>query len=277
MDLIYAALLGLIQGLSEFLPISSSGHLAMTSKLLDIHLPHEIFFDVSLHMGSLLAVLIYFRREIKELLVATTKLLSQLIHPKQFFRLLQKDPPCSLLLFIVIATFITGLIGLLFHDPIIQLFSSSLAIGLGWLGTAAILLVAQWKLRKVSLPCQMRWTHAVWIGLFQALALLPGISRSGTTLMAGLLCGLSRENAFRFTFLLAVPAILMAFLGEGYSIWKNLDQPQIGLIYWVGFVVSALTSYAALSILRWLVLKGQLIPFIIYCSFIGLLTLIFIS
>ncbi len=198
MDFIQAALLGLIQGLTEFLPVSSSGHLVITQKLFGLNPPEEFFFNICAHLGSLIAVLLFFRIDVKELALAAFRLGSQLAQPKGFPLLFQSSSTCRTLLFLLIATFVTGVVGFLFHSYFVESFSSVKRIGVSWLITAGLLLLAQWKLKQPSSNHSLIWPMAVLIGFFQALALFPGISRSGATLTAALLCGLNKESAFRF-------------------------------------------------------------------------------
>lgn len=276
MDWIQAALLGLLQGITEFLPVSSSGHLAVAQRLFGLNPPDEIFFSVCVHLGSLLAVVLYFKAEIKELLIGLYLMLKQLPRPKGFPELLQSHPACKMNVYLILATFVTGILGLLFHSFILQSFANGKSIGLSWLVTGSLLLVAQLKLIQPPRIKEIDSKDSLFIGLLQALALLPGISRSGATLTAGLIRGLRREEAFRFAFLLSVPAILIAFAAEAAQTGGELIQSGKGWIYLTGLGVSALASYAALALLRWMVLRKQLTPFIIYCFSVGLLALLFI-
>lgn len=272
MDWIWASLLGVIQGLTEFLPVSSSGHLALATRLGNFKMADELFFDLCLHVGSLIAVVIYFRAEIKELWAAAVALTKQLATPRGFPRLIQEKPFCTLFLFLLAATVVTGIIGLFLHDRVLEAFSSPKAIAVGWFGTAFLLTLAQIKLKKSFVATPFRWYHALVIGLFQSIALFPGISRSGATLTAALLCGLSQEKAFRFSFLLSIPAIVMAFLGEAFFQRELLLNGLSHIpLYFLGLFVSALFSYFALNILSWFLVKRQLIPFIIYTALLGVI------
>jgi len=275
MDFIQAALLGLIQGLTEFLPVSSSGHLVITQKLFGLNPPEEFFFNICVHLGSLIAVLLFFKDEVKELGSTSIRLVRQLAHPKGFPSLFQSSLHCRTLLFLLIATFVTGAVGFLFHSYFVESFSSVKRIGVSWLITAGLLLSAQWKLKQPSSNLVMTWPMAILIGFFQALALFPGISRSGATLTAALLCGLNKERAFRFAFLLFIPTILLVFFVEGIQYRENFIHPEMWSTYLIGFTVSGFCSYLALHILRWFVSRQQLLPFVFYCFIIGLLALLF--
>lgn len=248
MNLLQALWLGIIQGLTEFLPVSSSGHLALAQKWLGLDAREELFFTLVLHMGSLVAVVFYFRRELIRL-------------------------TGRVLFFLLLATAVTGVLGLLFQSFFESAFSKSKEIGVEFFLTAGLLLVAQGCLRRRGEPVPMNWLHAVVIGLFQAISLLPAISRSGATLTGGLLCRLDREEAFRFAFLLSIPAIALVFAVKGLQESATVWQPELFPSYAFGFVASMVTSYLALNILHWFLLRRQLLPFALYCFGIGILTL----
>jgi len=222
----------------------------------------------------LIAIFIYFRTEIKELLFAAVKIIIQLFNPLGFPDLFKRTPACSVLVFLLIATFMTGILGFLFYPLVTASFSNLKTLGICWLITCLLLIIAQSKLNIPSIPKKMHWSHSIWIGLFQGLALFPGISRSGATLTAGLICGLSKEKAFRFAFLLAIPSISMAFVGEAYQQKDTFMQIDQWTPYIVGFIVSAITSYFALKFLHWLLVRKQLVPFILYCFVAGIVALI---
>ncbi len=272
MNWIWASLLGLIQGLTEFLPVSSSGHLALVTRLGNLRLADELFFDLCLHVGSLIAVALYFRAEIKELVLAGAALGKQLTAPRGFPALIQEKPFCALFLFLLEATAVTGAVGFFLHDWVVDSFSNTKGLAIGWFVTAFLLTLAQKKLSKSSGSHPFRWYHALVIGLFQAIALFPAISRSGATLTAALLCGLSQEKAFRFSFLLSIPAIVMAFLGEAFFQRELLLNGLSHIpLYFLGLFVSAIVSYLALNLLSWFLAKRQLTPFIIYTALLGVI------
>jgi len=272
MTTLQAFLLGLIQGLTEFLPVSSSGHLALTAHFFGLDPRGKIFFDLVLHMGSFAAVLIYFRREVGILAAACLRAARQCARPAGLPSLFRADPAARGVFFLLLATGVTGAVGLTFQSRFEEAFENGKQIGVEFLLTAGLLALAQWRLSRPVAAVAMNWLIAAVIGLFQALSLLPAISRSGATLTAGLLCKLDREEAFRFAFLLAVPAIPLVFIVKGLQEGGSVWQPELFPGYAAGFISSALTSYLALRILHWFISRRQLVPFILYCLAAGLFT-----
>lgn len=266
MEYWHALLLGLIQGLTEFLPISSSGHIALLSHLTDMDLAKQLFFNVCVHVGSLGAIFVFFRREIKELVLGCLNALTQK----------KNNAESKLFLNLVVATFVTGLFGILFHYNIELSFKSTQGLAVGWWITALLLLAAHGRLKYSLSSKPIKWHQALLIGLFQAMALLPGVSRAGATLTAGLLTGLGRDEAFRFAFLLAIPTILMAFTAELFQQEGELLQPALIGPYLFGIVVSAISSYLALFLLYWFLKRRQFIPFVVYNLVLGTLVFLFL-
>lgn len=274
MTTLQAFLLGLIQGLTEFLPVSSSGHLALATYFFGLDPSREIFFDLVLHMGSLVAVLIYFWREVRELVFAVGAMGKQLARPAGFPALLRESGACRIVWFLILATGVTGVIGLVFQPVLEAAFSNMRRIGKEFLLTGALLLVAQWRLSaSAAREREMTWPAALVIGLFQALSLMPAVSRSGATLTGGLLCGVAREQVFRFIFLLSIPSILLVFLVKGMQEISSVFNTSLWPVYAVGFAASFLMSYLALRILHWFLRRRQLLPFALYCFALGLFML----
>ncbi len=254
MEILWSILLGLLQGVAEFLPISSSGHLAFVAHFFNVPLASELFFTVAVHFGSIFALTFFFRAEIVDLFKSNLRWL----------------------IFLLMATFVTGLLGLLFHSVIANSFTNPKLMGIGWWVTGAILIVAQVKLNRPNQEKPFRWYHAILVGLAQAASLFPGVSRSGTTLTASLLCGLGINPAFRFAFLLAIPTILMACLGELWYSKASFSQIDSWVPYGVGFAVSAISSYGALKLLQWFLTRRQFLPFIIYSLVLGTFAFFFL-
>ena len=269
-----AIILGIIQGLTEFLPVSSSGHLVLFQQLFGLK-EAELFFDVCVHLGTLVAVIIVFRQEIIKIISALLQLVSLAGQKEKFLQKVKSDPELKMAVFIVIGSIPTAILGLLFASIADRLFSSALITGLMLMVTGLLL----WLTRKAG-------THAVStsighltpgkaliIGIVQGLAIIPGISRSGSTISTGLLLGVDRETAARYSFLLSIPAIVGAgllSLKEGFSqtnpaIWISL----------LGAVPAALVGYGALKSLLHMVKKGRLYVFAPYCWLVGLLAILF--
>ncbi len=250
-----AAILGLVQGITEFLPVSSSGHLVLAQNLLGLHEP-ELLFDVAVHVGTLFAVLTVFRLDIISM-----------------FRGLWADDSYArqgrrLLLLVAAGSVPTALIGLVFKDTFEALFSSVAAVGLALIFTGLLLMATHYAPRAVRNLEQTGWGRAVLIGLAQGLAITPGISRSGATIAAGLLLGLERELAARFSFVLSIPAILGAMALQIKDLDAVATAPAAPLI--IGAIVAALTGYVALKLLIRLVKGGRLHWFAFYCWALGI-------
>ena len=268
-----AILLGIIQGLTEFLPVSSSGHLVLFQHLFGLK-EAELFFDVCVHLGTLLAVIIVFRQEIKNIIFAMMRLLSSRGPKKSALQKIESDPDLKLALLIVIGSIPTAVLGLMFHNIADRLFSSPFFTGLMLMVTGLLL----WLTRRANTGAGgtniegFSRTKAFVIGIVQGLAIIPGISRSGSTISIGLLLGINRETAARYSFLLSIPAIVGAGL---LSLKDSLSEtdPVIWLSLW-GAAAAALVGYTALKVLLGLVKKGHLHLFAPYCWLVGILAIV---
>lgn len=271
MDIIKAVLLGIIQGITEFLPISSSGHLVVFQNLFGLHQP-QLLFDIMVHFGTLMAVFLVFREDIVNIVKELYLYVSN--------RLKKESPKTSekssynikLLQFIIIATIPTFIIGYLFEKKVEELFSSLKIVGIMLLVTGLLL----WLTKRFSKDDKdihkMSFKNALVIGFVQGLAILPGISRSGSTIAFGLFQGLEKSLAIRFSFLLSIPAILGAMtlkLGELLHLDYSLMIPNI-----IGMIVAFLAGYLSLKFLIRIIMKGNFFYFAYYCWLFGLFTLI---
>lgn len=269
MTTVQAVILGIIQGLTEFLPISSSGHLVLFSRLFNIQ-ESSLVFEVIVHVGTLLAVLVVFKNEVWVLVKSFFKFLA---NPKDAKRLATDDPGFRLLLALVLGTVPAVAVALILKEQLQLLFGSSVFVGLMLIVTGTILYLTERRhvgnkgLEKVSTK------DALLIGCGQALAILPGLSRSGTTIAVGLLRGLDRESAARFSFLLAIPAILGALVVSFGDLFAgNVTISSNALV--AGLIAAALTGYVAIRVLLDLVRKGKLIWFSYYTWTVGALVVI---
>lgn len=270
MNTVEAIVLGVIQGLTEFLPVSSSGHLVLFQNLFGLKEP-ELLFDICLHVGTLAAVMIVFYRDILEILTALVQIPWRMRSAGGFIRLCQIDPAMRMALLIVIGSIPTAIIGLLFKEITDQLFGSTLIVG-GMLIITGTLLWLTRRIRGEGRPvATTTLKDALIIGIVQGLAILPGISRSGSTISTALFLGVDRKLAGRYSFLLSIPAIVGALV-------LGLDAPELqttiplGTIV-AGSVVSALVGWLALVILLRVVDRGQLHRFAPYCWIVGIVTL----
>jgi undecaprenyl-diphosphatase len=264
MNLFQALILGVIQGATEFLPISSSGHLVLVPWLLGWEQP-GLAFDAVVHWGTALAVIVYFWRE----WLALIRAVFQAIRQRTF-----DDPKARLALMIVIGTLPAALIGFLFESFFEDMFARPVAAAAFLLVTATLLSVAERLGRQERNLEQMTWLDALVVGLGQALAIFPGLSRSGATIAAGLARGLEREPAARFSFLLATPIIL------GTGGFKLLDLAQAGNLTGqvptliVGLVAAGAVGLGCIHFLLRYLQRRSLYPFAIYCAAVGTTCLI---
>jgi len=219
---LHAVVLGLVQGLGEFLPISSSAHLVVLPRLLGW--PDQgLSMDVAMHMGTLLALVVYFWKDLADLALGALK-----GEPKQR----------KMLLLILVATVPGGIAGLLLDDYVESVFRDPALIA-GTLMLFGLLLgLADWKGRKTFEMKEMDWSPALWIGLAQALALVPGVSRSGVTITAALVLGFKREDAARFSFLLSFPIIA----GAGALHLRHLEVAALTGPFWTAIAADAVSA-----------------------------------
>ena len=238
MNLFSAIFLGLLQGATEFLPISSSGHLALAEYFLGIK-EAGLSFDVALHLGTLLGVVIYFRRDFILMFKALVK-----PHSDQ-----EESRHRYLFLYICIGTIPAVVAGLLLKDAAETIFRTPVLIASTLAGAGLLLLLAD-KLGKLQRSIKtMGFADAVIIGLFQALALMPGVSRSGITMTAGLMRGMNRMAAARFSFLLSAPIILGAGIYNLPAIITQGSEPGQLTFYLAGFVAAAVSGYLVIAFL----------------------------
>lgn len=267
-----AIFLGLIQGIAEFLPISSSGHLAFFQEVVAIFDTGDesIFFDVLLHLGTLAAVFVAYWAEIKALVLEFFTMIGVRKLPKG-----QKPDRLSrrMILFIILGTLPLFLI-LPVKDYVEGLYQNPIFIGCAFLGTGLILFLSDRLSRGSKTIKNASIVDVLLVGCGQALATVPGISRSGTTISVGLARGFSREFAVKLSFLLSIPAVL------GANILSLIDAVKEGIdwtlmpVYLVGVAVAAVSGYLAIRLLKYISQKGSFGGFAYYCWGIGLVTLI---
>lgn len=240
-----AVLLGILQGLTEFLPVSSSGHLVLAQAILGVKQP-GVSFEVLAHLGTLLAVFIYFRPQIALLV-------------RSVFEGNMKEER-AIIGYLIIGTIPAGLAGLLFKDFFEQAFSNPAMTSLMLFVTGLILLSTRFYRRGGK---RVGILSAIIMGIGQAAAILPGISRSGTTIAAGMASGVEPSRAAEFSFLLAIPAILGAMVLKGNEL-LNIESSLIGQ-YLVGMVFSFLLGLVAVHLVLAVVKRGKLDYFAYYC------------
>jgi undecaprenyl-diphosphatase len=270
MNIFQAAILGIVQGITEFLPVSSSGHLMLFQHLFGLT-EAEVLFDVILHLGTIVAVFIFFRQDLYAIILSVLRYV-KMVFKTGSFSPANEDSDFRLALLIIIGSIPTAIIGLFFHKIAKQIFSSVLISGSMLLLTGIILFFTRFVKSSTKDVSLFSIKDAFIIGISQGIAIMPGLSRSGTTMATGLFLGLNHETAARYSFLLSIPAILGASLLSFRDLAGNTHIPSTA--YLAGALVSCITGYFALNFLFYIVKKGRLHYFSPYCIAIGLFSLI---
>ncbi len=263
-------ILGIVQGLTEFLPVSSSGHLVIMGHYLQFKEP-GLLLGVMLHLGTLGAVLFILLGTIKEILIS-------LVGKDSCSELKERGicnwfshPQRRLALFVLLGTIPTGIMGIIFKSWIESLFTMVKPVAGMLLVTGVILWIGSLRAKKPGKE-GMNWQDAILIGIAQGIAIIPGISRSGATISAGLMMGMTPQLAAKYSFLLSIPAIL------GASIVELKDYIHVSSIPWFTYIIGIITAFIvgvmSLKFLLWILTKGQLLLFAIYCWVVGLIVLI---
>lgn len=277
MDLIQTILMGIVQGLSEFLPISSSAHLVFTSNFYKVfkNIPiaeqstEEIFLDIMLHLGTLIAVLIFFRKDVIEI----CKALFQGINQKDF-----SPYNAKLGLYIILGTIVTIILALPLEKVAGHLVFHPAIVGALLIITGLVLFFSEYLSKKQSQKEELGKKEAILIGLAQGIAVLPGFSRSGWTIATGLFTGLNRQTAARYSFLLSIPIILGASMV--YPLIK-IDITEAAGYNWtaiiLGTIFSGITGYLCIKYFMKFISKFSLNIFGWYCVVMGIFTTIFFN
>ena len=273
--IIQAIILGIVQGLTEFLPVSSSAHLVLVPPLINVNYAspaQAVAFDTLLHVGTLVAVIAYFWRDIIHIIIGFVSSILDIFRGK-FRTGLREDPSKRLTWLLVIGTIPAALAGALLNKQFEALFNNYAAVGFFLLITGILLWIAERmkgggdkKIKDVS------FKNAFTIGIFQAIAIAPGISRSGSTIAAGLLSGMERELAARYSFLLAIPTIAGAAAVQFKDIGTGLEANTAALV--AGFMAALIVGFLAIKLLLKLIKERSLMIFAYYCWIVGAATLI---
>ncbi len=268
-----AIILGLAQGLSEFLPISSSGHLALLQYFFDVSAENVLPFAVLLHLGTLVSVFIVYWKDIVELVKELIAVIRDIFTGKGLR--INANPTRRLGFMIIVATIPTAVIGLVFNDLFSALYLSLVAIGIGLLITGTILLIAEKMGRNNKTVKEMKFKNALFVGIMQGVAICPGISRSGSTLFGGLISGLNKEFAVKFAFLISIPSILGSVIVEAPDAFRaGMDMSLVGPVI-VGVIVSALSGLFAIKAMIKLVSNKRLIGFSFYTWALGIAVIVY--
>ena len=272
MTFLSSFLLGLVQGIAEFLPISSSGHLAIAQNLLGMSDAGTVpeFFDVLLHLGTLVAVFVAYWADIKDMLLEFFRGAGDLIHHSTP----NPVPPARRLILLIILGTLPLFVVLPVKDAVQSLSNSMVFIGAALIVTGVLLFVSDRVKKGRKNERTATWLDVLIVGLGQAIATMPGISRSGMTITTGCFVGFERKFAVRFSFLLSIPAVL------GANILSLADAAKAGInwaevpVYLVGVVTAAVVGYLCIRLLRFIADRGKFGAFAYYCWAVGVLTLV---
>ncbi len=267
MNLLKYLFLAIIQGFTEPIPISSSGHLIIFKSILNSGVLNDLNFEIILNFGSLVAIVIYFWKDIISLV-------------KDFFLYIKtKDKKyfsnfryCIL---IIIGTIPAGIIGLLFKDTIEELLNNVKIVGIALLVTALFLFLIR-NIKGKKEDKDISYIDALIIGLFQSVALLPGISRSGATIVGGMMRDLKRDVAFKFSFILYIPISLATMILGVKDLVESSISINMWIIYGIAMILSGIVTYISTKWFNNIMKKGKLIYFVIYCLIVGSLVIVFL-
>lgn len=268
MTYLQAVILGFVQGLTEFLPVSSSGHLALLQHFFGVSGDDVLLFTVLLHVGTLISVFFMYWRDLWDLIKEFFITIADLLTGKGLR--LDERPTRKLGLLIITASIPTAIIGFAFNDFFEGLYSNILFIGIGFLITGTMLFLSERFGSNSRDLKHMNFRNAVFIGVLQGIAIYPGISRSGSTLVGGLTTGLKRDFAVRFAFLISVPAIMGSALLEGKdALEKSIDPSVLGPVL-AGMLVAAVSGVIAIKAMIKVVSDRKLKYFSYYVWTLGI-------
>lgn len=285
MSLLQAIFMGLIQGLTEFLPVSSSGHLALFKILFEVETDTGLLFDVLLHGGTLLAICAVYYKDIWKLLVEGCAIMRDAIvnvvifirskakRTKEPYRRIINSSYRKFVMLIITSTIPTGIIGIFAKDVVNKASEMLIVPGICLVTTAILLFIADRVKDGEKLPKNITYTNAFGIGIAQGIATLPGLSRSGTTITACLVSGFQRNFAVKYSFLMSIPAILGALILEiKDAVDVSLSGAEVGY-YIIGMLVAAVVGYICIKTMLVIVRKKKFTVFAIYCLIVGIISI----
>jgi len=249
--------MGIVQGLTEFLPVSSSGHLALSRQLLGAGAATDIGFEVAVHAGTLLSVLIYFRKKIISIFQEAISGISD---------------GRRLIWYIFIGSIPAGVVGLLLKDRIEIFINNTILVGIALCVTAVILYIGEKYGREIVSAGKMGVNRSLLIGIAQAVAIIPGISRSGATIAVSILTGVKKSTAVEYVFILSLPAVGGATLLTALD-WTN-GSVVLGAAHLAGGITAAVSGFFAIALILKIVASGKLYYFAIYCLILGILVIV---
>ena len=285
MSIIESILLGIVQGITEFLPVSSSGHLAILQNIFHVETNGSMLFDIMLHIGTLVAVFVVYHKDIwnmiKEAIFMAVDICSNLktlflnkIHKTSLkYKKIVHNSYRKFVVLILVSTVPTGLIGVIGKDLVSSASETLLIPGICLLITGVLLLMADLAKEGKKKPKEVTYKNGLLIGVAQGIATLPGLSRSGTTIATCLMCGLDRKFAVKYSFILSIPAILGAAVLEIKDVVAEpIEMAQIG-IYAIGAVFAAVVGYICIKTMLVVVRNKKFKYFAYYCFVIGVVAI----
>ena len=267
MDIIQGIIIGIVQGLTEFLPVSSSAHLVFIQNILGVE--SSLAFDTFLHLGTLIAVLWFFRYDIYKMLKSWWLSIGDILQGR-FTEGFKEDTYKRLAWYVILATIPVGIVGVLFEDSVDALFSGALYVPAFFLFVTGTILYLSQRMTSGNINYDnITKKEALFMGLGQACAILPGLSRSGTTIAAGLTIGLDKEFAAKFSFILSIPAIFGAFVLQLKDIGSAMDANFLPVF--LGFIAAIISGYLAIKWMLDLIQNKSLDIFSYYCWAVGII------
>jgi len=287
MKVFQAIIMGVIQGLTEFLPVSSSGHLALIKAIFGVETESGILFDILLHVATLISICLVFRKDILKLIIEFFGMCGDIIHnlviffksitnngPGEMYEKVISNPYRKLVTLIICSTIPTGLIGIFMKDVVDYASTNLILTGICLLGTGCILFISDFLPDKGKKIKETSYPAAFAIGVSQGVATLPGLSRSGTTITACLLCGFDRKFAAKYSFIMSIPAILGALILELFDLGnESVTGSDVGC-YILGMVIAAVIGYVALKLTMKFVVSKYFKYFAYYCFGLGVISII---
>ena len=266
MNIIQAIIIGVVQGLTEFLPVSSSAHLVFAHNILNVE--SSLAFDVFLHLGTLIAVLWFFRWDIIKMIRSWLQSIRDILQGR-FMQGFREDPYKRLAWYVILATIPVGIVGVLFEDAVDALFAGALYVPAFFLFVTGTILYLSQRMPGGNINLHnITKKEALFMGCAQACAVLPGLSRSGTTISAGLVAGLDKEFAAKFSFILSIPAIFGAFIFQLKDIGSAMDANFLPIF--AGFIAAIIAGYLAIKWMLDLIQNRSLDIFAYYCWVVGI-------
>ncbi|MBR4447222.1 undecaprenyl-diphosphate phosphatase [Methanobrevibacter sp.] len=267
MNIVQGIIIGIVQGLTEFLPVSSSAHLVFIQNILGVE--SSLAFDIFLHLGTLIAVLWFFRADVYKMLESWWYSIND-IRNGRFKEGFYEDPYKRLAWYVILATIPVGIAGVLFEDSVDALFAGALYVPAFFLFVTGTILYLSQRMPSGEINYDsITAKEALFMGLGQACAILPGLSRSGTTIAAGLTIGLEKEFAAKFSFILSIPAIFGAFVFQLKDIGSAMNVNFLPIF--LGFIASIIAGYLAIRWMLDLIQNKSLDIFAYYCWLVGII------